>query len=113
MRAALLGSIGLGRCDERGESSVLIGKVFKYCQENAATGASGSPSRLVLEGEIPVKELSFGSTCRAAPSGGGAEYDADGEEAFPGSGNSVTNKDYEILRLKKWRPRSSARRSRY
>ena len=30
-----------------------------------------------------------------------AEYGADGEDAFPGSGNPVANKDYEILRLKK------------
>lgn len=26
---------------------------------------------------------------------------ADGEDAFPGSGNPVANKDYEILKLKK------------
>ena len=30
-----------------------------------------------------------------------AEYEADGEDAFPGSGNPVANKDYEILKLKK------------
>lgn len=29
------------------------------------------------------------------------EYEADGEDAFPGSGNPVANKDYEILKLKK------------
>lgn len=27
----------------------------------------------------------------------GGEYEADGEDAFPGSGNLVANKDYEIL----------------
>lgn len=31
----------------------------------------------------------------------GGEYEADGEDAFPGSGNPVANKDYEILKLKK------------
>ena len=30
-----------------------------------------------------------------------AEYEADGEDAFPGSGNLVANKDYETLKLKK------------
>ena len=30
-----------------------------------------------------------------------AEYEADGEDAFPGNGNPVANKDYEILKLKK------------
>ena len=30
-----------------------------------------------------------------------AEYEVDGEGAFPGSGNTVANKGYEILRLKK------------
>lgn len=30
-----------------------------------------------------------------------AEYEADGEDAFPGSGNPVANKDYEMLKLKK------------
>lgn len=30
-----------------------------------------------------------------------AEYEADGEDAFPGSGNPVANKGYEILKLKK------------
>lgn len=30
-----------------------------------------------------------------------AEYGADGEDAFFGSGNPVANKDYEILKLKK------------
>ena len=30
-----------------------------------------------------------------------AEYEADGKDAFPGSGNPVANKDYEIPKLKK------------
>ena len=30
-----------------------------------------------------------------------AEYGADGEDAFPGSGNPVANKDHGILKLKK------------
>ena len=30
-----------------------------------------------------------------------AEYEADGEDAFRGSGNPVANKDYETLKLKK------------
>lgn len=30
-----------------------------------------------------------------------AEYGADGEGAFPGSGNPVASKDYEIPKLKK------------
>ena len=57
-----------------------------------------SAARLVLEGEIPVKGLSdqLNVPCctlrRRA-----AEYEADGEDAFPGSGNPVANKDYEIL----------------
>lgn len=61
-----------------------------------------SAARLVLEGEIPVKGLSgqLNVPCctlrRRA-----AEYEADGEGAFPGSGNPVANKDYEILKLKK------------
>ena len=57
-----------------------------------------SAARLVLEGEIPVKGL--------------CEYEADGEDAFPGSGNPVANKDHEMLKLRR-RTRSSARRSRY
>ena len=31
----------------------------------------------------------------------GGKYEADGEDAFPGSGNPVANKDHEILKLKK------------
>lgn len=73
--------------------------MFKLCQENATTGNSSSPP---LKGEIPVKGLSdqlnvpYCTLRRWA-----AEYEADGEDAFPGSGNPVANKDYEILKLKK------------
>ena len=42
----------------------------------------------------------------------GGKYEADGEDAFPGSGNPVANKDHEMLKLRR-RTRSSARRSRY
>ena len=61
-----------------------------------------SAARLVLEGEIPVKGLSdqLDVLCRALRRWA-AEYGADGEDAFPGSGNPVANKDYEILKLKK------------
>lgn len=41
-----------------------------------------------------------------------AEYGADGEDAFPGSGNPVASKDYEIPKLKKENG-GSARRPRY
>lgn len=61
-----------------------------------------SAARLVLEGEIPVKGLSdqLNVPCRTLRRWS-AEYEADGEDAFPGSGNPVANKDYEILKLKK------------
>ena len=57
-----------------------------------------SAARLVLEGEIPVKGLSdrLNVLCCALRRRA-AEYEADGEDAFPGSGNPVANKDYEIL----------------
>ena len=57
-----------------------------------------SAARLVLEELIPVKRLTdqldvpWYTFRRWA-----AEYEADGEDAFPGSGNPVANKDYEIL----------------
>ena len=61
-----------------------------------------SAARLVLEGEIPVKGLSdqLNVPCCTLRRWA-AEYEADGEDAFPGSGNPVANKDYEILKLKK------------
>ena len=57
---------------------------------------------LVLEGEIPVKGLSdqLNVPCCTLRRWA-AEYEADSEDAFPGSGNPVANKDYEILKLKK------------
>ena len=53
---------------------------------------------MVLEGEIPVKGLSdqLNVPCCTLRRWA-AEYEADGEDAFPGSGNPVANKDYEIL----------------
>ncbi len=61
-----------------------------------------SAARLVLEGEISVKGLSdqLNVPCCTLRRWS-AEYEADGEDAFPGSGNPVANKDYEILKLKK------------
>lgn len=61
-----------------------------------------SAARLVPEGEIPVKGLSdqLNVPCCTFRRWA-AEYEADGEDAFPGSGNPVANKDYEILKLKK------------
>lgn len=61
-----------------------------------------SAARLVLEGEVPVKEISEqlevpDNTLRRWA----AEYGRDGEAAFPGKGKPVVNKDYEILKLKK------------
>lgn len=59
-------------------------------------------ARLVLEGEIPAKGLSDQldvSCCTLRR--WAAEYEADGEDAFPGSGNPVANKDHEMLKLKK------------
>ena len=55
-----------------------------------------STARLVLEEEIPVKELSdqLGVPCCTLRRWA-AEYEADGEDAFPGSDNPVENKDYE------------------
>ena len=59
-----------------------------------------SAAKSVLEGEIPVKRPSdrLNVPCRALRKRA-AEYGADGEDAFPGSGNPVANKDYEILNL--------------
>lgn len=76
--------------------------MFKLCQENATTGNSSSPREIGLEGEIPVKGLSdqLNVPCCTLRRWA-AEYEADGEDAFPGSGNPVANKDYEILKLKK------------
>ena len=61
-----------------------------------------SAARLVLEGEVPVKGLSdqLDVLCRALRRWA-AEYGANGEDAFPGSGNPVANKDCETLKLKK------------
>ena len=57
-----------------------------------------SAARLVLEGEIPVKGLSdqLNVPCCTLRRWA-AEYEADGENAFFGSGNPVVNKDYGIL----------------
>ena len=57
-----------------------------------------SAARLVLEGEIPVKGLSdqLNVPCCTLRRWA-AEYVADGENAFFGSGNPVVNKDYGIL----------------
>lgn len=72
-----------------------------------------SAARSVLEGEIPAKGLSDqpNGPCRLLGRRA-AEYGADGEDAFPGSGNPVASKDYEIPKLKKENG-SSARRPRY
>lgn len=61
-----------------------------------------SAARLVLEGEIPAKGLSDQPNvpCRVLERRA-AKYGADDQDAFPGSGNPVANKDYEILKLKK------------
>ena len=61
-----------------------------------------STARLVLEGEISVKGLSdqLDVPCRALGRRA-AEYGADGEDAFPGSGNPVASKSCEIPKLKK------------
>ena len=96
-------SFGLGQYNGHGESSVSIGKRFKLCQENATTGNSSSPPRdWFSRGEIPVKGLSdqLNVPCCTLRRWA-AEYEADGEDAFPGSGNPVANKDHEILKLKK------------
>ena len=60
-----------------------------------------SAARLVLEGEIPVKGLSdqLNVPCCTLRRWA-AEYEAEGEGAFPGSGNPVANKDHEMLKLK-------------
>ena len=57
---------------------------------------------MVLEGEIPVKGPSdqLNVPCCTLRRWA-AEYEADGKDAFPGSGNPVANKDYEIPKLKK------------
>lgn len=72
-----------------------------------------SAARLVLEGEIPAKGLSDQPNvpCRVLERRA-AEYGADGEGAFPGSGNPVASKEYEIPKLKKENG-GSARRPRY
>lgn len=61
-----------------------------------------SAARLVLEGEVPVKGLSdqLDAPCCTLRRWA-AEYEADGEDAFPGSGNPVANKGCERLKLKK------------
>lgn len=61
-----------------------------------------SAARLVPEGEIPVRGLSdqLNVPCCTFRRWA-AEYEADGEDAFPGSGNPVANKDHEMLKLKK------------
>lgn len=61
-----------------------------------------SAARLVLAGEMPVREVSErlevpDNTLRRWAD----EYERDGEDVFPGKGNPVRNKDYEILRLRK------------
>ena len=94
---------GLGQYNGHGELSVSIGKVFKLCQENATTGNSSSPPRDWLSRE---RSRSGGLSdqlsvpCRTLRRWA-AEYEADGEDAFPGSGNPVANKDHEMLKLKK------------
>lgn len=61
-----------------------------------------SAARLALEGEIPVKGLSdrLNVPCCTLRRWV-AEYGADGEDVFSGSGNPVANKDHEMLKLKK------------
>lgn len=59
-------------------------------------------AKLVLEGEIPTKQISEeldvpDNTLRRWAT----EYEREGEAAFPGSGSPTKNKDYEILKLKK------------
>ena len=61
-----------------------------------------SAARLVLEEEIPVKGLpdQHNVPCCTLRRWA-AEYEADGEDAFPGSGSPAANKDHEMLKLKK------------
>lgn len=61
-----------------------------------------SASALILDGKVSVKELSEqldvpDNTLRRWAS----EYEKNGEDAFPGKGKPIPNKDYEILRLRK------------
>ena len=57
---------------------------------------------MALGGEIPGKGLFNQLKMPCCTLGRwSAEHGPDGEEAFPGSGNPVANKDYEILKLKK------------
>lgn len=73
-----------------------------YARKTLRQAIQAPAARLVLEGEISVKGLSdqLDVPCRALRRWA-AEYEADGEDAFPGSGNPVANKDYETLKLKK------------
>ena len=59
-------------------------------------------AKVILEGEITVldlsKELGIKDTTLRRWS---KEYDELGDDAFPGNGSPVINKDYEILKLRK------------
>lgn len=94
---------GLGQHNGHGESSVSIGKVFKLCQENTAADNSSSPPRdWFSRKRSQPRGCPAGQTCRAGVLGRrAAEYGAEGEDAFPGSGNPAANKDCETLKLKK------------
>ena len=61
-----------------------------------------SSARFVLEVEVPVKKIAKqievpDNTLRRWA----YEYEKDGEDAFPGKGKPIINKDYEVLKLKK------------
>lgn len=61
-----------------------------------------SAARLALEGEIPVKGLSDQLDVPCCTLRRWAtEYEADCEDAFPGSGNPIANKGCEMPKLKK------------
>lgn len=68
-----------------------------YASKTLGQAFELSAARLVLEGETRSRGCPTSSTCRAAPLGRAAEYEADGEDAFFGSGNPVVSKDYGIL----------------
>lgn len=73
-----------------------------YARKTLRQAIQALRRKVGFEGETPVKGPSdqLNVPCCTLRRWA-AEYEADGEDAFPGSGNPVANKGYEILKLKK------------
>ena len=64
--------------------------------------SEASAAKVVLSGEMTVKDLSEELGIKnSTPRRWACKYEETGDDAFPGNGSPKTNKNYEIVKLKK------------